>query len=85
MNKIFLKLICVSILTSGLHINKAFTQVTSQEIDAIVQNATDKFTVAGMAVAVVKDGRIIHQKGYGLKSIDSKAKVNASKRTFFFR
>jgi hypothetical protein len=46
MNKIFLKLICISILTSGLYVNKLFSQVTSQEIDAIVQNAIDNFTVA---------------------------------------
>ena len=76
MNKIFLKLICISILTSGLYVNKLFSQVTSQEIDAIVQNAIDNFTVAGVAVAVVKDGEIVHQKGYGLKSIESKARVN---------
>ena len=76
MNKIFLKLICISILTSGLYVNKLFSQVTSQEIDAIVQNAIDNFTIAGVAVAVVKDGEIVHQKGYGLKSIESKAKVN---------
>ena len=76
MKKIFLKLICVLISTLGLNANKVFSQVTSQEIDAIVQNAIENFTVAGLAVSVVKDGKIIHQKGYGLKSIDSKAKVN---------
>lgn len=76
MRKIFLNLIYILILTSGLHSNKAFSQVSSQEIDAIVQNAIENFTVAGVAVAVVKDGKIIHQKGYGLKSIDSKVKVN---------
>ena len=76
MNKIFLKLICISILTSGLCVNKLFSQVTSQEIDEIVQNAIDNFTVAGVAVAVVKDGEIVHQKGYGIRSIESKAKVN---------
>ncbi len=36
----------------------------------------EDFTVAGVAVAVVKDGKIIHQKGYGLKSVDSNGKVN---------
>jgi len=76
MNKFFLKLICILILSSGLHFNKGFSQVTSQEIDVIVQNALDNFTIAGVAVAIVKDGKIIHQKGYGLKSIDSKDKVN---------
>jgi CubicO group peptidase (beta-lactamase class C family) len=35
-----------------------------------------KFTVAGVAVAIVKDGEIIHQKGYGIKSLESKEAVD---------
>ncbi len=30
-----------------------------------------KFTVAGVAVGIVKDGEIIHSRGYGLKSVDT--------------
>lgn len=51
-------------------------QVSSQTIDSIVQVAMDKFAVAGVAVAVVKDGEIVHQKGYGVKSINSNEKVD---------
>ena len=63
-------------LVFGLKVSGLFSQVTSQEIDAIVERAMDNFTVAGVAVAVVKDGKIIHQKGYGIQSINSKKKVN---------
>ena len=63
-------------LVFGLKVSALFSQVTSQEIDAIVERAMDNFTVAGVAVAVVKDGKIIHQKGYGIQSINSKKKVN---------
>jgi len=35
-----------------------------------------KFNVAGSVVAVVKDGEIIHNKGYGVKSIETKEPVN---------
>jgi len=72
MNKIFF----ILILILGLQNNQISAQVNSQVIDTIVLNAMDKFTVAGVAVAVVKDEKIIHQKGYGLQSIDSKVKVN---------
>ena len=51
-------------------------QVTSQQIDSIVNYAMTKFNVAGSAVAVVKDGKIIHNKGYGVKSIETKEPVN---------
>ena len=51
-------------------------QVTSQQIDSIVNYAMTKFNVAGCAVALVKDGKILHEKGYGVKSIDTKEPVN---------
>lgn len=51
-------------------------QLTSREIDILVEDAMEKFTVAGVAVGVVKDGQIIHAKGYGVKSVDSGEKVD---------
>jgi CubicO group peptidase (beta-lactamase class C family) len=41
-----------------------------------VTDALLKFKVAGAAVAVVKDGKVIHSKGYGLVDINSKQAVN---------
>lgn len=51
-------------------------QLTPKEIDHLVEDAMDKFTVAGVAVGVVKDGEIIHAKGYGLKSVETGEKVD---------
>ena len=51
-------------------------QLTGKEIDKLVEDAMKKFTVAGVAVGVVKDGKIIHSKGYGLKSVDTGEKVD---------
>ncbi|GAA4897889.1 serine hydrolase [Flaviramulus aquimarinus] len=51
-------------------------QVTSHQIDSIVNYAMTKFNVAGSAIAVVKDGKIIHNKGYGVKSIKTKQPVD---------
>lgn len=56
--------------------NTIFGQINSKEIDALVANAMGKFNVAGAAVAIVKDGKIIHEKGYGIKSVDSKLPVD---------
>jgi CubicO group peptidase (beta-lactamase class C family) len=53
-----------------------FAQLTSQKIDSLVEDALVKFKVAGASVAIVKDGKVIHQKGYGLSSITTKEKVN---------
>ena len=56
--------------------NTVFSQVSSKQIDSIVNYAMTKFNVAGTAIAVVKDGKIIHNKGYGVKSIATKEPVN---------
>jgi CubicO group peptidase (beta-lactamase class C family) len=53
---------------------------TSKQIDSIVHFAMDKMTHAGMAVLVVKDGEVVHSKGYGICDIESKKKVDANTR-----
>jgi len=53
-----------------------FSQISSPQIDSLVAVALLKFKVAGAAVAVVKDGKVIHSKGYGLTDINSKKAVN---------
>jgi CubicO group peptidase (beta-lactamase class C family) len=53
-----------------------YSQISSTEIDRLVEESMEKFNVAGVAVGIVKDGRIIHSKGYGVKSIETGEKVN---------
>jgi CubicO group peptidase (beta-lactamase class C family) len=69
-----------TLLTSLLLIlfisTQTFAQLTSQKIDSLVENALVKLKVAGAAVAIVKDGKVVHQKGYGLTSITTKETVN---------
>lgn len=56
----------------------AFGQnISNQTIDQVAENALKTFNVPGMSVAVIKDGTIIHSKGYGLKSITTGDKVQA--------
>ena len=54
----------------------AFAQLSSSQIDILMKDALAKFNVAGAAIAIVKDGKIIHQKGYGVSSIETKIPVN---------
>lgn len=57
---------------------KAKAQVTSQHIDSIVNTAMGTMdNTVGFAIGVVKDGQIVHVKGYGTTSIDSKTDVTA--------
>ena len=56
--------------------SSVYAQISSKEIDLLVEDAMEKFGVVGVAVGVVKDGKVIHAKGYGIKSIKTKAAVN---------
>ena len=58
-------------LNSDLH-----AQITSAQIDELAEKALKEFNVAGIAIAVVKDGKVIHEKGYGVRSVDTKLPVN---------
>ena len=55
----------------------AFSQpISSDEIDQVVEKTMKTFQVPGIAVAVVKDGKVIHAKGYGVSSLNTNAKVD---------
>ncbi|RYG07306.1 MAG: class A beta-lactamase-related serine hydrolase, partial [Chitinophagaceae bacterium] len=50
--------------------------LTSKQIDSVADKTLKTFNVPGVAVAVVKDGKIIHSKGYGVRSIKTNLKVD---------
>ncbi|WP_276131942.1 serine hydrolase [Polluticoccus soli] len=43
--------------------------ITSVGIDSLVERTLKAFDVPGIAVAVVKDGKLVHSKGYGVRSL----------------
>jgi len=48
----------------------------AKDIDLLVERTLKTFDVPGIAVAVVKDGKVIHSKAYGVASINTKKKVD---------
>lgn len=72
LTKIFLT---VAILTLTL-VNLNAQQISSAEIDLLVESAMKTFEVPGIAVAIVKDGKVIHSKGYGVRSIKTMQKTD---------
>ncbi|SFF28754.1 serine hydrolase [Spirosoma endophyticum] len=50
--------------------------ITALQIDDVVQRTRSTFDVPGIAVAIVKDGKVIHAKGYGVRSLKTKEKVD---------
>jgi len=50
--------------------------VTAQDyVDQVVERARKEFDVPGIAVAIVKDGKVVHAKGYGVRKIGQPAPV----------
>ncbi|MEO8516320.1 MAG: serine hydrolase domain-containing protein [Flavobacterium sp.] len=69
------KIISLLILLVSYH---SFGQISEKQVDELVENTLKSFNVPGIAVAIVKDGKIVLAKGYGVKSIATKEKVDAN-------
>jgi CubicO group peptidase (beta-lactamase class C family) len=54
---------------------------TLQGFDAYVENVRERFDVPAIAVAIVKDGEVVLERGYGVKDLESREPVDA--RTMF--
>ncbi len=52
--------------------------ITPRELDSLVLRTMKTFDVPGIAVAIVKDGKILHAKGYGVRSLNTKQAVDAN-------
>src|SRR5450759_3381868 len=52
--------------------------LSSVEIDSLVEKTMRTFDVPGIAVAIVKDDKVIHAKGYGIRSLTTKQKVDTN-------
>jgi CubicO group peptidase (beta-lactamase class C family) len=50
--------------------------LTSAEIDSLAERARRAFDVPGIAVCVIKDGQVIHSRGYGFRSLNTRQPVD---------
>ncbi len=76
LKKLFIAVICSLCIFSS-----AFSQVLTQpQVDSLVQATLKAFDVPGIAVAVVKDGKVVFAKGYGVASLNTKRPVDENTR-----
>ena len=64
----------------NLHAQKTPNPFTVR-VDSIVKGNMNKYNIPGLAIGVVKDGLIIHAKGFGVRDINTKKPV--SENTIF--
>jgi CubicO group peptidase (beta-lactamase class C family) len=53
------------------------TQADLHDFDAYVESVRKQFDVPGIAVAIVKDGQVVLERGYGVRKLGEPAKVDA--------
>jgi CubicO group peptidase (beta-lactamase class C family) len=68
----------VILILWSISISVSSQTITSNEIDSLVEKTMKTFDVPGIAVAIVKDNMIIHSKGYGVRSLNTKQKVDSN-------
>jgi CubicO group peptidase (beta-lactamase class C family) len=68
------KLLLLLVLTSFT----VSAQITEPELDILAERTLKAFNVPGIAVGIVKDGKLVLAKGYGVSNIKTGQKVNAN-------
>ncbi|WP_129718352.1 serine hydrolase [Pedobacter sp. SYP-B3415] len=59
-----------------LNLGASAQVLNSRQIDSLAEKTLRTFNVPGIAVGIVKDGKLIHAKGYGVRSIKTGRKVD---------
>ena len=72
MKKIFLASLFIGSITFS------FAQIAESKLDDVVARTMKTFNVPGIAVAIIKDGKVVISKGYGVSSIKSQQKVDGN-------
>ena len=76
MNKIHDRAIIFVFLISSGFIQVKSQGINAHQLDSLVEKTIKMFEVPGMAVAIIKDGKVIHSKGYGVRSLQSRQKMD---------
>ena len=76
MKRILLFTTVFAFLTFAFMQNVNAQAITSKQIDSLTNLVLKTFNVPGIAVGVVKDGKLIHAKGYGVANINTGKKVD---------
>ena len=68
------RLACLTVVSASLILYPAAANaqtVDQRDLDAFVARALKEYRVPGAAVAVVKDGRVVFAKGFGVRDVNT--------------
>ncbi|MEK9158328.1 MAG: serine hydrolase [Patescibacteria group bacterium] len=72
---IFISATIVLYSVSGV-LSQTTKPYSSAQIDSLVAKTMAMMPLAGISISVVKDGKVVHSKGYGITHVNSTEKVN---------
>ncbi|SHG86997.1 serine hydrolase [Winogradskyella jejuensis] len=52
-------------------------QIEAEKLDKLIQETLTTFDVPGISVGILKDNQIIYSRGFGVRSLETKKKMNA--------
>lgn len=70
------KIVLASIVLGSISLS--FAQISESKLDDVVSRTMKTFNVPGIAVAIIKDGRVVISKGYGVSNIKTQQKVDGN-------
>jgi CubicO group peptidase (beta-lactamase class C family) len=71
-----LRRVCAIWVLLLVAVSPAFAQQAPADLDAYVARSMKTFEVPGMAVAIVKDGKVVVSKGYGVRKLSESTPVD---------
>src|SRR5690606_13743103 len=76
--KAFPAIFIAVLFSANLIAQNNYNNLLPKNFDLYVAEVMKEFEVPGMAIGVVKDGKVILEKGYGIKEIGKQEKVDAN-------
>lgn len=61
-----------------LVLTKSYSQISENALDDVVNRTMKTFNVPGISVAIVKDGKVVISKGYGVTNSNTQQKVDGN-------
>jgi CubicO group peptidase (beta-lactamase class C family) len=67
----------MAIAVAPMGLSQSATPISPEQIDSTVASAMKAFQVPGVAVGIVKDGKLIFAKGYGAREVGKPGRIDA--------
>jgi CubicO group peptidase (beta-lactamase class C family) len=76
MHKVFVSIVILFSFFQNLEAQLAEPSFIRDSIDSYIEKGLRDWNLPGLAVVIVKDGKVVLMKGYGVKNIESKSPVD---------